>query len=178
VLRAGPSGPAQMYTYSHDANTHEIYVQHIARYDPILPYASFEVVSHDVDVSHQRENSFGYDCCKQCDLRVTNSKGLFKNRCIVLHQYMMNRNIMKDFIKMLVVMILPLMNFVVIVLLVMILLNFMLLLSKLLVMILIVYIIETKLLIMITAINMVMELSTSMAFSSDGVIAFHTSTRV
>ena len=92
----------------------------------------------------------------------------------VFHQYMMkNKKIIKDFIKRLVVMMLPPMIFVVNLFLVMILLFLMLLLYKLLVMMLMVHIRERTLLIMIVAISVVMELLIHMVRSSDGAIAFH-----
>ena len=51
----------------HDATTHDFYGHLVARHDLALFYATpFQVVSHDADGSHQRENFFYYDCCNQC----------------------------------------------------------------------------------------------------------------
>jgi len=51
----------------HDATTYDFYGHLVACHDLALFYATpFQVVSHDADGSHQRENSFDYDCCSQC----------------------------------------------------------------------------------------------------------------
>ena len=66
----------------HDATTHDFCGHLVARHDLALFDATpFQVVSHDVDGLHQRENSFDYDCCNQCGHGIIDSYGAFKQWC-------------------------------------------------------------------------------------------------
>ena len=66
----------------HDATTRDFCGHLVARHDPALFDATpFQVVSHDVDSPHQRENFFYYDCCNQCGHGIVDSYSTFKRWC-------------------------------------------------------------------------------------------------
>jgi len=66
----------------HDATTRDFCGHLVARHDLALFDATpFQVVSHDVDGLHQRENSFDYDCFNQCGHGIIDSYGAFKQWC-------------------------------------------------------------------------------------------------
>jgi hypothetical protein len=63
----------------HDATTGDFCGHLVAHHDLALFDATpFQVVSHDADGSHQRGNSFDYDCCNQYGHGNIDSYGVFK----------------------------------------------------------------------------------------------------